>query len=140
MTSSTMTLWQKTNLLTSLLGSLQTNFTPLSRAVTFVSAGLAGVQVSLLIYYLKQTARAAQSMGMSAVGVTASMLGVGCASCGSVVLTSLIGFGSATVIVGSLPFRGQEFGFIGIVILMFAISFTLKKINQPYVCAIERGQ
>jgi len=74
------------------------------------------------------------------VGVTASMLGVGCASCGSVVLTSLIGFGSATVIVGSLPFRGQEFGFIGIVILMFAISFTLKKINQPYVCAIERGQ
>ena len=134
MTSSTMTLWQKTNLMTSLLGSLQTNFTPLSRLVTFISAGLAGVQVSLLVYYVRQTAKAAQSMGMSAIGVATSMLGVGCASCGSVVLTSLIGFGSATAILGFLPFRGQEFGFIGIVILLFAISFTLKKISQPYVC------
>ncbi|PIP61844.1 hypothetical protein COW99_01920 [Candidatus Roizmanbacteria bacterium CG22_combo_CG10-13_8_21_14_all_38_20] len=140
MTSSTMTLWQKTNLLTGLLGSLQTNFTSLSRTVTFMSAGLAGVQMSLLAYYIRQTAKLQQTMGISTLGVATSMLGVGCASCGSVVLTSLIGFGSATVIVGSLPFRGQEFGFIGIVILMFAISFTLKKINQPYVCAIERGQ
>ena len=138
MTSSTMTLWQKTNLLTGLLGSLQTNFTPLSRAVTFVSAGLAGVQASLLVYYLRQTSKAAQSMGMSALGVATSMLGVGCASCGSVVLTSLIGFGSATAVLGFLPLRGQEFGFIGIVILLFAISFTLKKINQPDVCVIER--
>lgn len=140
MTSSTMTLWQKTNLMTSLLGSLQTNFTPISRLVTFISAGLAGIQVSLFIYYLRQTARIQQSMGMSALGVASSLLGVGCASCGSVVLTSFIGFGSATAILGFLPFRGQEFGFIGIMILLLAISFTLKKIRQPYVCAIERGQ
>ena len=137
MTSSTMTLWQKTNLLTGLLGSLQTNFTPLSRAITFVSAGLAGVQVSLLIYYLKQTARIQQSMGMSAVGVTASMLGVGCASCGSVVLTSLIGFGASTAVLGFLPFRGQAFGLLGIAILLFAIHITIKKINDPLVCGVR---
>lgn len=138
MTSSTMTLWQKTNVLTGLLGSLQTNFTLLSRSVTFISAGLAGIQVSLLVYYLTQTARATQSMGMSAVGVATSMLGVGCASCGSVVLTSLVGLGSATAVLGILPLRGQEFGFIGIVVLLFAISFTVKKIDQPFVCDIRR--
>lgn len=137
--SSTLTIWQKTNLLTGLLGSLQTNFTPLSRAVTFITAGLAGVQVSLLVYYLQQTARIQQSMGMSAVGVTASMLGVGCASCGSVVLTSLIGFGSATTILGFLPFRGLEFGLLGITILLLAIHLTIKKINDPLVCGIETG-
>lgn len=137
MTSGEMSLWQKTNLLTGLLGSLQTNFAPLSRAVTVISAGLAGVQVSLLVYYLRQTARAAQSMGMSAVGVTASMLGVGCASCGSVVLTSLIGFGSTTAVLGFFPFRGQEFGLLGIVILLFAIHITIKKINDPLVCGIK---
>lgn len=137
MTSSTMNLWQKTNLLNGLLGSIQTNFTPLSRGVTFVSAGLSGVQVSLLVYYLKQTARIQQSMGMSAVGVTASMLGVGCASCGSVVLTSLIGFGSAMAVLGFLPFRGQEFGLLGIGILLFAIHLTIKKINDPLVCGVR---
>lgn len=137
MTSSTMTLWQKTNLLTGLLGSLQTNFTPLSRTVTFVSAVLAGVQISLLVFYLKQTAQIQQSMGMSAVGVATSMLGVGCASCGSVVLTSLIGFGSATAVLGFLPFRGQEFGLLGIAILLFAIHVTIKKINDPLVCGVR---
>jgi len=80
MTSKTMTLWQKTDLVTSLLGSLQTNFTPLSRT---------------------------------------------------------IGFSSATTILGILPFRGQEFGFVGITILLLAISFTLKKINQPFVCKVK---
>jgi hypothetical protein len=137
MTSSTMTLWQKTNLITSLLGSLQTNFTPLSRTVTFISAGLAGIQVSLLTYYLRQTARLQRSMGMSALGVATSMLGVGCASCGSVVLTSLIGFGSATAVLGFLPFRGLEFGILGIGILLAAIHFTIKKINDPLVCGIR---
>ncbi len=138
MTSKTMTLRQKTNLLTSLLGSLQTNFTPLSRTITFISALLTGVQTSLLVYYLRQTAKLQQSMGMSALGVATSMLGVGCASCGSVVLTSLIGFGSATAVLGILPFRGQEFGFLGIAILLFTIGFTIRKINQPFVCAIKK--
>ncbi len=138
MTSSTMTLWQKTNLLTSLLGSLQTNFTPLSRLLTFISATLTGIQVSLLVHYLRQTARVQQSMGLSTVGIATSMLGVGCASCGSVLLTSLIGFGSATAVLGFLPFRGQEFGFLGIGILLLAISLTLKKINQPFACEVRR--
>ena len=137
MTSSSMTIWQKTNLLTSLLGSLQTNFTPLSQVVTATSAVLTGLQASLLVFYIRQTAAVQQSMGVSFVGVATSMLGVGCASCGSVVLTSLVGFGSATVVLGFLPFRGQEFGFLGIGILLFAMSLTLKKINQPYVCDVK---
>jgi len=140
MTGSTMTLWQKTNLMTGLLGSLQTNFTPLSRMVTFISAGLAGVQVSLLVYYLRQTARIQQPMGISALGITASMFGVGCASCGSVILTSLIGFGSATAVLGFLPFMGLEFSILGISILLLAIHLTIKKINDPLVCGVRSKQ
>lgn len=138
MTSSTMTLWQKTNLMTGLLGSLRTNFTFWSRTVTVISAGLTGIQVSLLAYYLKQTAKLQQSMGMSALGVATSMLGVGCASCGSVVLTSLIGFGSTTALIGILPLRGQEFGILGIGILILAIYLTIKKINAPLVCGVNK--
>ena len=137
MTSKTITLWQKTNLVTSLLGSLQTNFTPLSRTIMIVSATLTGIQSSLLVYYLRQSIRIQREMGVSLAGVATSLLGVGCASCGSVVLTSLVGFGSATTVLGILPFRGREFGFLGIIILLIAISFTLKKINQPYVCEVR---
>lgn len=137
MTSTTMTLWEKTNLLTAFLGSLQTNFTPLSRTLTIISATLTGVQMSLLIYYLRQSARIQAEMGVSLAGVATSLLGVGCASCGSVVLTSLIGFGSATTVMGILPFRGQEFGFVGIAILLIAINYTIKKINQPFTCVVK---
>lgn len=138
MTTGTMTLWQKTNLLTSLLGSLKTNFSSLSRTVTILSAALMGIQSSLLVYYLRRTAVIQREMGVSVAGVATSLLGVGCASCGSVVLTSLIGLGSASTVLGVLPFRGQEFGFIGIAILLFAIGFTVKKINQPFVCDVRR--
>jgi len=94
--------------------------------------------VSLLAFYFKQTARIQQTMGVSTLGIATSMLGVGCASCGSVVLTSLIGFGSATAVLGFLPFRGQEFGLLGIAILLFAIHVTIKKINDPLVCGVPR--
>ncbi len=136
MTSKTMTLWQKTNLLTSLLGSLETNFSTLSRTTTIVSAGLAGIQTSLMVYYLRQTTKIQQSMGMSVMGVIASLLGVGCASCGSVILTTFIGLGSASALLGVLPLRGQEFAFIGMIMLLAAILFTMKKINQPYLCKV----
>lgn len=137
MTSSTMSIWEKTNLLTALLGSLETNFTPLSRTLTVISAILTGIQTSLLIFYLRQSARIQTEMGVSFAGVATSLLGVGCASCGSVVLTSLIGFGSAISVLRILPFRGQEFGFVGIAILLVAINYTIKKINQPFTCAIN---
>jgi len=133
-----MSLWQKTNLVTSLLGSLETNFTPLSRNLTILSATLTGIQTSLLVYYIRRSMRIQQEMGVSAAGVAASLLGVGCASCGSVLLTSLIGFGSATTLLGVLPFRGQEFGFVGIAILLITIGFTFKKINQPFVCEVKK--
>ena len=138
MSSATMTLWQKTNLIISLLASLQTNFTTVSRFMTFITAGLAGIQISLLAYYLRQTARLQKSMSLSALGVATSMLGVGCASCGSVVLTTLIGFGLTTAVIGVLPFRGQEFGVVGIGTLLLAIYFIMKKINDPLVCEVPR--
>lgn len=134
-----MTLWQKTNLITSLLGSLKTNFSVLSQFLTITSSVLTGIQASLLIFYIRRAAAFQQSVGMSFAGIVASMLGVGCASCGSVLLTSLVGFGSTTVVLGFLPLKGQEFGFLGIGILLLAINYTMKKINDPLVCGIDKG-
>lgn len=137
MTSSTMTVWQKTNLMTSLLRSLKTNFSIFSLIVTTTSSILTGILVSLIIYYLKRAIKIQQTLGASFAGMVFSLFGVGCASCGSVFLTSFIGFGTTTAIVGRLPFRGQEFGLLGIGITIFAISLIIKKINDPLVCGVR---
>jgi len=134
--SHTLTFPQKTKLLLSLFGSLQTNFTLPSLFITFMTAILSGMQVSLLAYYLGKRAKAQKAMGMSFVGVISSMLGIGCASCGSVVLTSLFGLGSAATVLAILPFKGQEFGFIGVGLLLFANIWLVRKIEQPSVCEI----
>lgn len=140
MTSSTMTIWEKTSLLTALLGSLETNFTPLSKILIIISSTLSGIQGSLLIYYLRQAVRIQTETGISIAGIAMSLLGVGCTSCGSVILTSIIGFGSTTTVLGILPFKGQELGFVGIIILLAAIYYTLKKINQPFACVVKKYQ
>ncbi len=132
--SETLTLSQKSKLLSSLVGSFQTNFTVLSQVVTIVTAVLAGVQISLFVYYLRSRAQMQKSIGMSFVGIVSSMLGIGCASCGSVILTSLIGLGSAAAVLTVLPLHGQEFGILGIGLLLFANIWLVRKIEQPIVC------
>lgn len=136
MTRSEMTLWQKTNLIFSLLGSLQTNFSAFSRSITLLNALLTGIQVSLLVYYLGQKIEMQSSMGVSVIGIVSSMLGIGCASCGSVLLTTLFGLGSTTLVLGYFPLKGQEFGLLGAAILLLSIYFTIKKINQPITCKV----
>jgi hypothetical protein len=138
LTSSSFTLEEKVTLLTSLLGSIQTNFTAFSRSLLMVSAVLLGIQVSLVAYYVRQTARLQQDMGVSFLAMSLSLLGVGCASCGSVLLATLFGFGAMTSIVSPLPFNGQEFSILGPAILVIAIWHTVKKINQPIVCEVRR--
>lgn len=139
LTSSGFTLGQKVNLLIALLGSIKTNFTTLSRSLLILSAVLMGIQVSLVTYYVRQTARLQQDMGVSFIAMSLSLLGVGCASCGSVLLATLFGFGAMTSIVRALPFKGQEFSVLGLLLLIFAVRHTLKQINQPILCEVRRN-
>lgn len=71
--------------------------------------------MSLLIYYFQKRFRLEKTAGMSTVGMLSGLLGVGCASCGSVIISSLIGFGATASVIGVLPLRGQEFGLLGVV-------------------------
>ena len=99
---------------------------------------LVGIQTALLILYIRQTAKLQQTTGITFLGTAASMLGVGCASCGSVVLTTVFGFSSMVVILGLLPLKGQEFSIVGVGILLLAIKQTMMKIDHPAVCAIRK--
>jgi hypothetical protein len=136
-TTSHYSLPQKVGILLSSLAALNSNFTPLSRTLTITLALLLGVDVAFLAFYMRTRFRLGRSAGMSIGGLIAGLLGIGCASCGSVVVASFLGAGASAGFLNILPLKGQEFGFLGIALILAGIFFTARKIEQPMTCGIR---
>lgn len=116
------------------LRGLAVNATTASLSLLIITAVLTGINISLIIYYLKTRAALERAAGVGALGIIGSLLGIGCASCGSVILTSLLGFTASTAIIGALPFKGLEFAVGGLLLVGFATYTIAKKITEPLVC------
>lgn len=128
----------KVQLPLSLLGSIGTNFTLLSATYTIVIALLFGMYIAMITYFLKRRIKEVGQGGVATgfLGITSGVLGVGCAACGSFLLTSL-SFVGASGVLTFLPLGGSEFGIIGAVLLAVAVYMTAKKIIDPLVCKVE---
>lgn len=122
----------------SLLGSIITNFTLLSASYTIAIAVLFGIYVAMTVYFLKRRIKEVGQGGIATgfLGITSGVLGVGCAACGSFLLTSLLAFIGAGGALALLPFQGSEFGILGAILLAFAVFTTAKQIENPLVCKI----
>lgn len=99
---------------------------------------LSGVNIAMLVFYLVRKVQSDHTAGAGLAGTLVGLLGVGCAACGSVILTSLFGLGAASGFLGLLPFNGIEFGILGIAALIASIAFLAQKIQNPDMCAISR--
>lgn len=132
---------EKVNFLFSLYGSIGTNFTLVSASSTVVIVVLFGINVTLLLYYIRKVRGSAnnvrQAGAASFSGLISGVLGIGCAACGTFVLTSMLVLIGAGGIVTYLPFKGVEFGFIGIGLLLYSTYSLIHKINSPLVCRID---
>lgn len=126
---------RKMDILTASLWAIKTNFTPLSRTLAITTAILFGINFSLLVYYLKLKLEGAKAISSGLGGMFFAILGSGCASCGSVILTSLLGVSATVSLVYTLPLRGNEFGIASLVILGLSTFLLAQKINQPIACA-----
>lgn len=127
----------KTSLLASMVGSIATNFTVFSASYTVAIAVLFGINIALVVYFFvrrKDFFQQSRAAGGSIFGLVAGMLGVGCAACGTLVIAPLLALVGAAGLVIYLPFGGEEFGLIGVVVLMVSIYSISKKIMQPQVC------
>ena len=82
---------EKLDLPISLLGSIATNFTPLSASYTIAIAILFGVNFAMIIYFLRRKVVEVKRGGMAVgfFGITSGVIGMGCAACGSFLLTLL---------------------------------------------------
>ncbi|MSU45481.1 MAG: hypothetical protein EXS47_02535 [Candidatus Zambryskibacteria bacterium] len=136
-TSTDVSFVSKVKLPVSLLGSITTNFTFLSATYTLLIAILFGIYISITTYFLKHRIKEVgqSGVGVGFLGFMSGILGVGCAACGSFILTSVILFGGAGVLT-FLPLGGSEFGIVGVMLIAIAIYMTAKKIKDPLVCKI----
>lgn len=125
---------EKISILFNSLRAFQTNFRPFGRVAMVIISLLFGLNISLLAFYLKRRIALQKVAGMSMGGMLAGLIGIGCASCGSVIIASIFGISAATAFIGLLPFGGQEFSVIGIIVLSLSNIYISKKIQEPLVC------
>jgi len=113
------------------------NSTSLTQIIITVVAILSGINIAMLTFYLKRRIHAEKFLDTGVLGMIAGLLGIGCASCGSVVLFSIFGFSTSLGFLGTLPFKGLEFSILGIILLLISIYILSYKISNPLVCKIE---
>ncbi len=136
MTHPEIPLVQKFDLPISLLGSIVTNFTPLSASYTIAIAVLFGIDCAMIVYFVRRRIGAVKQSGVATglFGITSGVVGMGCAACGSFLLTSILSLVGASGILAFLPLGGGEFGILGTILLVAALVMTAKQIQNPAVC------
>lgn len=105
-------------------------------AVIVILSALLAIEIPLFIFYFKKQLTIRKEAGVGLSGLVVGWLGAGCSACGSIALSSLIGFTATTALIGFLPLEGLEFGLAGIFILLFSIYLTAKKISLSNNCKI----
>ncbi len=129
---------QKLGIPLSLLGSIITNFTALSALSTIAIAILFGINVAMMVYFLRRKISEVKQAGITIgfLGVTSGIVGIGCAACGSFLLTSALSLFGASGILAFLPLAGGEFGILGVILLAISIHSIAKQIQHPAICNI----
>lgn len=137
--SSGYTLYGKMSLVAASFEYFGSGFSLTEKILTILNAVLIGISLSLGAYYVSNRAAALSLTGLSGLGIIASLLGVGCSSCGSVLLSSLIGISGAAEFTHRLPFGGYTFDIAGTLLVLASIYFTAHIISKPAVCRPETG-
>lgn len=129
----------KARILTALVVSIGTNFTIFSALTTVAVAVLFGANVAVTAYHFRarrQLVSAGQAGAATSFGGLASgLFGVGCAACGTFVLSPIFSFIGASSLVALLPFGGQEFGVLGVGLLSLSLVLTARTIGRAATCS-----
>ncbi len=120
-----------------LLGSIATNFSFFSASYTVAIALLFGVYAALMVYFLRKRIKSTSGGTVTGIlGITSGVIGIGCAACGSIAVSTILSLIGVSGVVALLPFGGSEFGIIGIILFLVAIRTLAKQIETPAVCRI----
>ncbi|MFT5280770.1 MAG: hypothetical protein ACI9AR_000204 [Flavobacteriaceae bacterium] len=138
-TNGSLPLGIRMSILLSLYGSIGTNFNVLSATYTILISLLVGVNISAFVYYVRSRRDDSSVKKTTAVGVgglISGVFGIGCAACGTFILTSLLSVVGVAGVLAFLPLRGEEFGILAVLLLAYSLYSLRKKIKEPLVCEV----
>ncbi len=132
-------LYTRLSLPISLLFSIATNFTPLTASYVVITVVLFGLNLAMISYYLKYRISNIKKSGLTLgfFGLLATLFGLGCSACGPLLITSLLSLFGASGILMFLPFKGEELGIIGVLMLLISIYMLAKEIESPSSCQLH---
>lgn len=102
-----------------------------------ISAVLFASSIAIAIYLYRHLPSQGVKSGVGVLGAISSVLGIGCASCGSVILTSiLLSFGALSSSY-AVSILGLSFSILGVILLLVSNVVLLRKIRAGNVCNTE---
>lgn len=137
--SSSMSLGEKVAFLWASIGALDTSFSvPAAWLVVAISI-LFGLNLALTITLFRRHGPMTAG-GAGAAGVAAALLGVGCSSCGAVVLSVLVGTTASASLMAFLPLGGIELDLLAVIVLGFGLYLSIRRLSSSESCTIQPVQ
>jgi hypothetical protein len=132
----------KAKILLALIGSISTNFTAFSASCAIAIAVLFGMNVAVINYIFREQRRQEPQSGQivtatSLGGLVSGLFGIGCAACGTFVLSPALAFLGIGTLTTLLPFGGEEFGALGVGLLSLSLIISAKRIGHPTLCQVS---
>ncbi|MCL4387208.1 hypothetical protein M1307_02305 [Patescibacteria group bacterium] len=119
------------------IGSLTANFTSFNLFLAIFISILFGIYFSLFVFFLRKRRQLVKSGKAGFLASFLGIMGVGCSSCGAVILSMFLSTGGAASVISLLPFKGSEFALISVAVLLFSIYLMAKNIVNAGICKIS---
>ena len=117
------------------LFDITSTFTVSGFVLAIFGSLLGAINMSLAYTYMKIRGQIILKSGLySGIGLLFAFFGVGCAACGTALVSVLISFFGLTAMLQVLPYQGQEIGYIGLLVLCIATYSLSRKVMAPAVC------
>ena len=117
------------------LFDISNNFSAGALILAVLGSFLGGINLSLAYTYMRLRGEVILHSGLySGIGLLFAFFGVGCAACGTALLSVILGFFGFSAMLNVLPYQGQEIGYIGLIFLCIATYTLSQKVAVPNVC------
>lgn len=119
----------------STLFDIKNTFTGGALILAILGSFLGGINLSLAYTYMRLRGEVILHSGLySGIGLLFAFFGIGCAACGTALLSVVLGFFGFSAMLQVLPYKGQEIGYIGLIFLCIATYTLAHKVAVPNVC------